>query len=126
MAMSRSEVMSRIRSKGTRLEIRFREIAKKYGIRVRTAQHLYGKPDFRISKSNRLIFVNSCFWHGCPDHCRMPSTRKQYWGPKIAGNVRRQSRVIERLRRQGYSVFVIWEHDFRHPTLRGKISRLKF
>ena len=125
MAMTRSEVMSRIRSRGTGLENRFRDIAKKNGIRIRTGQHLYGKPDFRVLKTNRLIFVNSCFWHGCPKHCRMPSKHRQYWGPKIAGNLRRQSQVIRRLRRRGYSVFIIWEHDFRYPALRGKVNRLK-
>jgi DNA mismatch endonuclease (patch repair protein) len=123
--MTRSQVMSRIRSKGTKLEEQFRVIAHDYGIRVAPAHHLYGKPDFRVIRTNRLIFVNSCFWHGCPHHCRVPSTHKGYWRPKIARNVQRQTQVVRKLRSQGYSVYVVWEHDFKYPGLRGKIARLK-
>lgn len=109
--MTRSEVMSRVRSRGTRLEARFRSIAGEAGFRVRRADRLQGKPDFRILGFPLLVFVNSCFWHGCPRHCRMPSSRKDYWQPKIQGNVRRQRRVVAQLRGMGYVVLVVWEHN---------------
>src|SRR5712672_2699730 len=110
MTMTRSAVMSRIRSKGTRLESRFEKLARQAGLRIHRADTLLGKPDFRISGSRTLIFVNSCFWHGCRWHCRMPASRQEYWVPKIRGNIKRQKSVIRKLKRQGYKVLVIWEH----------------
>ena len=110
MAMTRSSVMSRIRSKGTRLETHFRKLARHAGLRIRRADMLFGRPDFRICGTRTLIFVNSCFWHGCRWHCRMPASRQDYWGPKISGNVKRQKSVIRKLRGQGYKILVVWEH----------------
>ena len=102
--------MARVRSKGTRLEARFRDIAGNAGLRIRRADSLAGKPDFRIVGTRSLIFVNSCYWHGCPRHCRMPTSRTEYWQPKIKGNIRRQAQVIRTLKAEGYRVLVVWEH----------------
>src|SRR6185437_13276459 len=124
MAMSRSDVMSRIRSRGTKLEIKFRASAKAAGIRLFVPKTVYGKPDFCIVKTKVMIFINSCFWHGCTAHCRMPATRKSYWEPKIKSNVIRQFRVVRNLRRQGYSVYIFWEHDFSGNSIESKIKRL--
>lgn len=109
--MRRGEVMARIRSRGTKLEKGFLRIAREAGLRVRRADHLFGKPDFRIVGTRTLFFVNSCFWHGCPKHCRMPTSRIEYWRPKIRRNVERQGEVVRVLRRRGYRVVVIWEHS---------------
>jgi DNA mismatch endonuclease, patch repair protein len=125
MAMSRSDLMSRIHSRGTKLEKRFVAAARDVGIRLFIPKAVYGRPDFCVLGSKFLVFVNSCFWHGCPTHCRMPATRQNYWKPKIEKNVIRQSLVTRRLRRKGYSVFIFWEHDFSNGMLRGKLTRLK-
>lgn len=108
--MTRSQVMSRVRSSGTRLESRFKTLARLAGARLRRADELLGKPDFRILGTRTLIFVNSCFWHGCPWHCRLPGSRKEYWIPKIERNIQRQRKVVRSLRRNGYQVLVVWEH----------------
>jgi DNA mismatch endonuclease (patch repair protein) len=116
--MSRGQVMSRIRSKRTKLEKRFCEVTLGAGIRTRRADALPGKPDFRVTGTRVLIFVNSCFWHGCAEHCRMPSSRHEYWVPKIAGNVERQRQVMRDLRRRGYRPVVVWEHALiKQPRL---------
>ena len=117
MGMTRSEVMSRVRSKGTGLERKFVEICRSTGAHVRRADKVFGKPDFRIVGTDILIFVNSCFWHGCHWHCRMPGSRKGYWIPKIARNKRRQRDVIRALRRLGYRVLVVWEHTLKSRTV---------
>jgi DNA mismatch endonuclease (patch repair protein) len=117
--------MSRIHSKGTKLERRFSETARREGIKLFVPKAVYGKPDFCVAGSRILVFVNSCFWHGCPDHCRMPRTRQDYWKPKIRSNVVRQFQVTRKLRRKGYSVFVFWEHDFPNGVIHGKLRRLR-
>jgi DNA mismatch endonuclease (patch repair protein) len=128
--MTRSEVMSRIHSSGTRLEDRFRRLARQARARIRRADKMFGKPDFRILGTRTLVFVNSCFWHGCRWHCRMPGSRRGYWVPKIKRNVERQRQVVRKLRRSGYDVLVVWEHSIdRTPArvlrqLRGATPRI--
>jgi DNA mismatch endonuclease Vsr len=56
------------------------------------------------------VFVDGCFWHGCPRHCRMPRGNRQYWQRKIARNMARDRRVTRLLRSQGWRVLRIWGH----------------
>jgi DNA mismatch endonuclease, patch repair protein len=116
--------MSRIRSSGTKLEKRFESEARKARVSLSRAPALFGKPDFK-ARGNALIFVNSCFWHGCKDHCRVPRTRTGYWKTKFMGNIARQERVMRALRRQGFHVFCIWEHDFGTQRLQSKLRRIR-
>jgi DNA mismatch endonuclease (patch repair protein) len=111
--MTRSEVMSKIRSKGTRLEGCFRELAEQAGVRLARGDRLFGRPDFRVAGTRTVVFVNSCFWHGCRWHCRVPSSRRSYWVPKLKGNIKRQKAVIRKLKAQGYKVLVVWEHKMK-------------
>jgi len=62
------------------------------------------------------VRVMGCFWHGCPLHCKMPKTNVKFWGEKILRNTERDSKVKERLRRQGWVVIDIWEHDIREEN----------
>jgi DNA mismatch endonuclease (patch repair protein) len=72
---------------------------------------LPGSPDILISRTKTLIFVDGCFWHGCKKHGSIPKSRKEYWGPKIKGNVARDSANRRELKRMGYNVLRIWEHQ---------------
>lgn len=121
MTITRSKVMSSIRSKGTRLEDHFRLLARQAGVRIRRADKILGKPDFQILGTRTLVFVNSCFWHGCRWHCRMPGSRRDYWVPKIQRNVERQRQVVRKLRRGGFKVLIVWEHSLRRSA--GRILR---
>jgi|SRR5580700_300212 DNA mismatch endonuclease (patch repair protein) len=118
MALNRSQVMARIRSKGTRLEERFKSLIREAGLKVRRGDALFGRPDFRVLPQDTLVFVNSCFWHGCRWHCRLPHSRRSYWVPKIRRNVQRQREVVKELRRDGHSVVVIWEHTIQRSPER--------
>jgi DNA mismatch endonuclease (patch repair protein) len=114
----RSEVMSRIRGKGnkkTELElIRIFKVHRIIGWR-RNAR-LFGKPDFVFPKSKLAIFVDGCFWHGCSLHSNIPATNRAFWIKKISGNMMRDRLVSKTLRRDGWMVLRIWEHDLRkHP-----------
>jgi DNA mismatch endonuclease (patch repair protein) len=57
------------------------------------------------------IFIDGCFWHGCPTHYQSPKTNSQYWREKIAGNVARDRRNAEMLRACGWSILRFWTHE---------------
>jgi DNA mismatch endonuclease, patch repair protein len=72
---------------------------------------LVGNPDFVFSKSKLAVFVDGCFWHGCRKHCRMPKGNLSYWKTKIEGNRVRDRYVGRQLRRRGWHVMRVWEHE---------------
>ena len=77
---------------------------------------LIGKPDFAFPKSKVALFVDGCFWHGCPAHLRMPSSNVEYWQGKVARNVARDARVTAELEAEGWSVIRMWEHEIKEPS----------
>jgi DNA mismatch endonuclease (patch repair protein) len=70
-------------------------------------------PDFFFARRRVAVFVDGCFWHGCPRCGHIPKTNSAYWGAKIARNRTRDARISRALRAQGYSVLRIWECDLR-------------
>jgi DNA mismatch endonuclease (patch repair protein) len=71
------------------------------------------KPDFVFRKAHLAIFVDGCFWHGCPKHATWPANNKEFWRRKLAGNKTRDWVVNRVLRRAGWRVIRIWECDLR-------------
>jgi len=74
------------------------------------------RPDFVFLKSRTAVFVDGCFWHGCPRHGTEPKGNAAFWKRKFARNVARNRRVNRALRRAGWRVFRIWEHALRQAT----------
>src|SRR5208337_2855679 len=110
----RSDVMARVRSKGNKsTEWRLRSLLVREGFRGWCVQPkgIPGQPDFAFLQSHVLIFVDSCFWHGCPKHLRRPKTSTSYWNEKIDGNRRRDKNQTAQLETQGWKVVRFWEHD---------------
>ncbi|MDA7954785.1 MAG: very short patch repair endonuclease [Nitrosopumilus sp.] len=105
----RSWVMSRIRGKNTKIEVRMRAMLRSAGIRFRQHPRMYGSPDFLVG-GGTAVFCDGDFWHGYRYAERRPRL-KRFWRDKIEGNMRRDRRVSRRLRRDGYSVVRLWEHD---------------
>lgn len=68
------------------------------------------RADVVFSRKRVAIFVDGCFWHGCPDHCRMPGTNVDYWQAKIERNKTRDRRTDEALTADGWRVLRFWEH----------------
>jgi DNA mismatch endonuclease (patch repair protein) len=65
-----------------------------------------------VFKQARLaVFVDGCFWHGCPEHCRRPGSNSEYWTAKIDRNVERDRAVDEALHADGWTVMRFWEHE---------------
>jgi DNA mismatch endonuclease (patch repair protein) len=69
------------------------------------------RPDFVFRKSRTAIFVDGCFWHGCPRHATKPANNRAFWKKKLAGNKTRDRVVNRMLRRAGWKVVRIWEHE---------------
>lgn len=110
----RSSLMSKIKSKETKLEKDFRKLLWKEGIRYRknSSKH-FGKPDIVIASKKIVIFIDSCFWHGCKKHCRIPEVNRDYWVKKIARNKERDREVNRHYKKLGWKILRIWEHDIK-------------
>ena len=83
---------------------------------------LYGSPDILVHEG-LLVFLDGCFWHGCPRCFRPPKSRKEYWGPKISGNKNRDRRITRTLRADGWAVLRVWEHAIRKNP-RGVMEKI--
>jgi len=104
--------MSAIKSKDSKIEIAFRKELWKKGFRYRKNSSKYmGKPDIVLKKYRTVIFLDSCFWHGCKDHCRIPKTKREYWVNKIERNKMRDEKVNQYYESSNWKIPRIWEHD---------------
>lgn len=112
----RSALMSKIRSKGNRTtELRLIEIFRGHKITGwRRNFTLPGKPDFVFPKARLCVFVDGCFWHGCPKCYRQPKSKKKFWHKKVTVNQARDKAVARELRRQGWRVVRFWECKLKH------------
>jgi DNA mismatch endonuclease (patch repair protein) len=109
----RSEVMSRIRGHGNKdTELALIKVFRLHRMTGwRRHQPVFGKPDFVFSAVRVAVFVDGCFWHGCPEHSAMPRNNRVFWAKKLAANKARDRLVTRTLRRAGWRVVRIWEHD---------------
>jgi DNA mismatch endonuclease (patch repair protein) len=118
--------MSLIRAAGNKsTELRLIQIFRTNGIKGwRRGSKLPGKPDFVFLKRKTAVFVDGCFWHGCPKHGTKPKTRAAFWLAKITGNKARDRRVNRLLRAKGWTVLRIWEHELRRKDEARLLRRL--
>ena len=113
---TRSRIMASIRSRNTKPEIAVRRILWRHGLRYRTHDRtILGRPDVSNKGKKLAVFVDGCFWHGCPMCYREPKTSRDFWRNKIEGNRRRREVVRDGLERQGFRVVEIWEHEAGSP-----------
>ena len=112
----RSRMMSKIRSKNTRPEMRLRKALWNAGLRYRLhRKDLPGKPDIAIQKIKVAIFVDGEFWHGYEWEKKREKikTNRAFWIPKIERNMQRDREVNEELKKMGFEVFRFWEHEVK-------------
>lgn len=107
----RSYIMSKIKSRETKIELSFKELIT--GLRFRYQPKVIGKPDFASKKQKIAIFIDSCFWHKCPKHFRKPNSNKSYWKAKIDRNVERAKEINKWLKKDGWTVLRFWEHEIK-------------
>ena len=121
----RSETMRRVRAKDTSCELRLRKELHRRGLRYRLHARLPGKPDMVFASARVVVFIDGCFWHGCPEHGRIPATNRDFWERKIARNRERDVAAALALKSEGWKVIRVWEHDVRRDLIRaaGRVER---
>lgn len=112
----RSEVMSRIKGKENKdTELVMIQILRENHIAGwRRNQTLLGKPDFVFPKLKIALFVDGCFWHGCPKHSNIPRNNREFWANKLQKNKDRDRFVSRELKKEGWKVVRVWEHELKH------------
>ena len=119
----RSEVMSRIRGKGNAsTEQRMIRLFRERGIKGwRRNRPLPGKPDFVFPKLRIALFVDGCFWHRCPKCYHKPATNADFWEAKIGRNVERDKEVNLELKKRGWKVVRVWEHELNGAQISTRL-----
>ena len=116
----RRKTMQAVKGKGTKLEKRLWAMLVGMGLKgwKKNADTITGKPDVVFTSQRVAVFIDGCFWHGCP-HCRrkMPKTNYEYWQRKIKRNVELAQLHDEQLQRDGWTIVRIWEHEMADTAI---------
>jgi DNA mismatch endonuclease, patch repair protein len=110
----RSRIMAAIKSENTAPEVAVRKALWAKGLRFRIH---YGreKIDIAFPSKKVAVFIDGCFWHGCPIHSHLPKSNENYWHPKLKKNMERDRIKDNLLSAEGWSVLHIWEHELDMP-----------
>ena len=110
--------MARIRGRDTAAELSLRQALWSQGIRYRKHQRVLGtRPDLLFPRAKLAVFVDGCFWHGCPKHYVRPrSASHAFWTNKLQENTDRDSRQTQSLEAQGWKVARFWEHEIERDV----------
>jgi DNA mismatch endonuclease (patch repair protein) len=115
-AKERSRVMSLVRSRGTKPEMRVRRLLYRLGFRYRLhRRELPGSPDIVFVSRRKAMFVHGCFWHrheGCA-LARMPKSRVDFWAAKFETNQLRDAHALNDIRNLGWDALVVWECELK-------------
>jgi DNA mismatch endonuclease (patch repair protein) len=105
----------------TPCELAIRSAVHKLGLRYRVDWSIPGtrrRADLAFPGARVAVFVDGCFWHGCPTHGTWPKANAQWWRDKINTNIRRDRETDDRLQRDGWRVLRFWEHEQIGPAAR--------
>lgn len=107
--------MQQQRRRDTKLEVGIRKELHRLGFRFRVdyrpEKSLRCRGDIVFTRRKVIVFVDGCFWHGCPIHATMPVNNAEWWRKKLAGNVERDKRNTAALEELGWNVLRVWEHE---------------
>jgi DNA mismatch endonuclease (patch repair protein) len=96
-------------------ELAVRRLLHAAGLRYRVAYPVPGLPrrtiDIAFRRARLAVFVDGCFWHGCPEHGTAPSANPDWWKTKIGTNQQRDAHTTRHLESQGWTVLRLWEHE---------------
>jgi len=116
--------MAAVRTSGGTTEREMEKLLRICGIRgYRKQWPVAGKPDFAWPKSRVALFVDGCFWHGCPRCDRPSKSNTDFWRRKVVSNRRRDQRVSQKLRKDGWSVLRVWECRINEERTLSRIMR---
>ena len=122
----RHKNMTNIRSTNTKIEKDVTKALWNLGYRFRkNVKTLPGKPDIAIQKYKIVIFLDSCFWHKCPEHFKKPKSNLEYWEPKIKRNIERDSQINQYYKDNNWHILRIWEHEIKKTNFQNTIKKIK-
>ena len=115
------------RQRNTGIEKSLRSALHRLGLRFRLHRRLLNRSsctvDLVFASARVAVFVDSCYWHGCPEHGTLPKANRDWWRAKLAGNRKRDRKLTRRLQAEGWHVIRIWEHDdFQSAALRISLA----
>lgn len=117
MALTRSEQMARIRGRDTGPERLLHRAMLNRGVACSFHERVLGaRPDLVLLDQRLVVFVDGCFWHGCPEHYVRPRSREAYWAERLRSNVERDRRQTLALEGAGWRVLRFWEHEVFEAT----------
>lgn len=127
-----AEVRERFRNQKTRdttPEIRLRKLLHAQGFRYRINHAIDGLPrrtiDIAFTRLRLAVFIDGCFWHGCPKHFVPPKKNGSWWADKIARNKERDEETNAYVRQQGWVVLRFWEHDLPSVSLEAVTAEME-
>ena len=106
--------MKAVRRRDTACELELRSEVHQRGLRYRVDWPLPGtrrRADMAFPKARVAVFVDGCFWHGCPNHKTVPRSNRKWWQAKLRANMARDLDTNRKLIRQGWKVLRFWEHE---------------
>lgn len=121
---------NKARDTGPEIRLRRRLHAKglRYRVAVRPVADLRRTADVVFPRLKLAVFVDGCYWHGCPAHGSLPKTNREFWQGKIAANGERDRETDRLLRAHGWTVLRFWEHadmDDAADKVSREVDRLK-
>ena len=123
----RTKNMKSIRSENTQPELKVTSELKRRHIYFSThSKTIIGKPDILFRRKKIAVFIDSDFWHGNPGYFKMPKSNTRYWKAKITRNKCRDTKVTATLRKSGWKVIRIWEHDINNNLCKSIVRIMKF
>ncbi|MGH9556798.1 MAG: very short patch repair endonuclease [Terriglobales bacterium] len=122
---TRSRYMAAVKSRGNEsTEKKMVRLLKRHGLLGwRRHYPLAGTPDFCWPRQRLALFVDGCFWHGCPRCYKTPRSNVRYWKAKVAGNRNRDHRIDSLLRSSGWAVARVWECRLQDKRTLARIRR---
>lgn len=123
----RSDIMSRVRGRGNKAtEVAMLALLRRHHITGwRRHTRVFGNPDFVFRKHRLAVFVDGCFWHGCPKHGTQPASNVSFWRAKLTRNRARDRLVGRWLKRLGWNVLRIWQHELTRKNEQRLVGRIR-
>ena len=118
------------RGRDTAPEVAIRSLLHRSGVRFRKDVRIdlpdgRVRPDVVFARQRVAVFVDGCFWHGCPEHAEWPASNADFWREKIEGNRARDKRQDVWLTAAGWDVIRIWEHEPPETAVQRVLSTLR-
>ena len=127
----RTRIMKANRRRDTKPELAVRSALHRRGLRfrvdlpIRPPGHRVVRPDVVFTRQKLALFVDGCWWHGCPTHATVPTTNREYWVPKLKENRTRDCRQTRALEDAGWIVIRVWSHEDPERVADSLVRRLQ-